>query len=167
MAAVRTPSGLLVHVLIHHFKSQSGGGDEKRRRQAVEVRRIVDDLVSQGQHVIVLGDLNEGPAVSDVPAPNLVPLYDNNSSLVDCFTQPAFQVGNRVGTFDSCGIRNRFDYIFFSQSHAPHFQGGAVFRKGLWGSRVTRPTAWETYPEITRSSQQASDHALLYIDLDI
>jgi len=165
--AVRTPSGLLVHVLINHFKSQSGGGDEKRRRQSLEVRRIVDGLVSQGQHVIVLGDLNEGPAVSDVPAPNLVPLYENNSPLVDCYTQPAFQVGNRDGTFDSCGLRNRFDYIFFSRSLSPALNGGEVFRKGLWGSRKTRPTTWETYPEITRSSQQASDHALLYIDLDI
>jgi hypothetical protein len=44
---------------------------------------------------------------------------------------------------------------------------GALFRKGLWGGRLTRPTAWETYPEITRSVEQASDHALVYVELDV
>ena len=58
---VRTPNGTTVHVLVNHFKSQSGGGGEKRRRQAAAVRRIVDGLVQQGEHVVVLGDLNEGP----------------------------------------------------------------------------------------------------------
>ena len=41
------------------------------------------------------------------------------------------------------------------------------FRAGLWGDRVTRPTAWETYPEMTRSVEQASDHSAVFIELDI
>jgi Endonuclease/Exonuclease/phosphatase family len=57
---IHTPGGTVLHVLINHFKSQSGGGTGKRRRQAREVRRIADGLVAAGQHVIVLGDLNEG-----------------------------------------------------------------------------------------------------------
>ena len=43
-----------------HFKSQSGGGGPKRKRRAAEVRQIVNRLVGEGKHVIVLGDLNEG-----------------------------------------------------------------------------------------------------------
>ena len=58
---IKTPSGTNVYVLVNHFKSQSGGGGTKRKRQAAEVRRIVDRLVSLGEHVVVLGDLNEGP----------------------------------------------------------------------------------------------------------
>lgn len=81
---VRTPSGTVVHILVNHFKSQSGGGGSKRRRQAAEVRKIVDGLVAQGQHVIVLGDLNEGPATAGSQAENLRGLFDNNSSLIDC-----------------------------------------------------------------------------------
>jgi endonuclease/exonuclease/phosphatase family metal-dependent hydrolase len=164
---VHTPSGTVVHVLVNHFKSQSGGGGPKRRRQAAEVRRIVDGLVAQGQHVVVLGDLNEGPAAAGSQADNLRELFDNNSPLVDCYALPAFQVGNRPGTFDSCGLRNRFDYILISQSLQPNFTGGGVFRKGLWGSRMTRPTAWITYPDITESSEQASDHAAVFVDLNI
>jgi len=49
----------------------------------------------------------------------------------------------------------------------PSFTGGAVFRKGLWGDRVTRPTDWDTYPEMTNASEQASDHGSVFIDLNI
>jgi endonuclease/exonuclease/phosphatase family metal-dependent hydrolase len=164
---VRTPGGTVVHVLVNHFKSQSGGGGEKRKRQATEVRRIVNALVAQGQHVVVLGDLNEGPSGAGSQAANLSPLFDNNSPLVDCYSLANFQVGNRPGTFDSCGWANRLDYIFISRSLTPHFDKGVVFRKGLWGSRQTRPTNWATYPEIMKSSEQASDHAAVYIDLNI
>jgi endonuclease/exonuclease/phosphatase family metal-dependent hydrolase len=164
---IRTPGGALVHVLVNHFKSQSGGGGAKRKRQAVAVRAIADDLTQQGKHVVVLGDLNEGPAVVGGQAPNLMPLFDNNSPLKDCYSLPGFDVGNKPGTFDSCGLRNRLDYIFVSTSLQPSFTGGAVFRKGVWGDRVTRPTAWETYPEITQSVEQASDHSLVFVDLNV
>ena len=164
---IRTPGGAIIHVLVNHFKSQSGGGGAKRRRQAVAVRAIADDLVQQGKKVVVLGDLNEGPAAEGAQAHNLLPLFENNSPLKDCYSLPGFDVGDKPGTFDSCGLRNRLDYIFLSTSLQPSFTGGAVFRKGVWGDRVTRPTAWETYAEITKSVEQASDHSLVYVDLDV
>jgi hypothetical protein len=37
----------------------------------------------------------------------------------------------------------------------------------LSGTRETRPTARETYPEMQNGDQQASDHAAVFIDLDI
>jgi endonuclease/exonuclease/phosphatase family metal-dependent hydrolase len=164
---IRTPGGTTVHVLVNHFKSQSGGGGTKRQRQATAVRTIVDGLVAQGEHVIVLGDLNEGPAAVGSQAVNLAALFDNQSPLVDCYSLPGFDVGNRPGTYDSCGIRNRLDYILISQSLVPSFSGGGVFRNGLWGSRVTRPTNWITYPEMTNSSEQASDHAAVFVDINL
>jgi hypothetical protein len=142
---LQTPNGVVIHVLVNHFKSQSGGGGAKRKQQAKAVRQIVDDLVKAGAHVVVLGDLNEGPATAGSQAPNLASLFENNSPLIDCYSLPGFDLGNRPGTFDSCGLRNRLDYIFISQSLQPYYAGGRVFRKGLWGSRVTRPTHWETY----------------------
>jgi endonuclease/exonuclease/phosphatase family metal-dependent hydrolase len=164
---IRTPSGAVVHVLVNHFKSQSGGGGERRERQAIEVRKIVDGLVEAGKHVVVLGDLNEGPTVEGGHAVNLAALYDDDSPLVECYSLPGFDVGPRPGTFNSCGIRDRLDYIFISKSLEASFSGGTLFRKGLWGDRVTRPTLWETYPEMTGSVEQASDHSAAFIDLDI
>ena len=100
-------------------------------------------------------------------AANLSALYDNNSPLVEVYTLPGFNLGPRPGTFDSCGLRNRLDYIFISQSLVPAFNGGEILREGLWGTRVTRPTDWETYPEIEDGNQQASDHAAVAIDLNV
>jgi endonuclease/exonuclease/phosphatase family metal-dependent hydrolase len=164
---ISTPNGTVVHILVNHFKSQSGGGGDKRKRQAAEVRRIADDLIQQGEHVVVLGDLNEGPKAGQTQADNLVSLYDNDSALLDCYSLPGFAVGNRPGSFDSCGLSNRLDYIFISKSLEISFNGGGLFRKGLWGGRVTRPTKWDTYPEMTASVEQASDHSAAFIDLDI
>jgi endonuclease/exonuclease/phosphatase family metal-dependent hydrolase len=164
---IGTPGGTIVHVLVNHFKSQSGGGGSQRQRQAAAVRKIVDGLVQKGEHVIVLGDLNEGPPSGGTQATNLADLYNNNSSLVDCYSLPGFDVGNRLGSFDSCGLGDRLDYIFISKSLQPAFRGGGLFRKGLWGSRKTRPTDWDTYPEMTKSVEQATDHAAAFIELDI
>jgi endonuclease/exonuclease/phosphatase family metal-dependent hydrolase len=62
-----------VFVLVNHFKSQSGGGGDRRLRQAREVRRIADGLIAAGSHVVVLGDLNEGPKTEGSQAANLSP----------------------------------------------------------------------------------------------
>jgi hypothetical protein len=56
----------------------------------------------------------------------------------------------KEGTYDSCGLSNRLDYILISQSLRPDSSSGKIFRKGLWGSRVSRATAWETYLEMTK-----------------
>jgi endonuclease/exonuclease/phosphatase family metal-dependent hydrolase len=165
--AVSTPSGTVVHVLVNHFKSQSGGGGELRLRQATAVRGFVDDLVAAGEHVVVLGDLNEGSPSEDQPPANLAPLFDPDGPLVSCFDLDGFDVGSRLGTYDSCGIRNRLDYILLSHDLVPSFTGGQVFRRGLWGSRKTRPTAWETYDDMTAGEHQASDHAALVVELDL
>jgi hypothetical protein len=47
------------------------------------------------------------------------------------------------------------------------FVSGQVFRTGLWGSRTTRPDKWDTYPEMTTSVHQASDHAAIVVHLDL
>ncbi|HEY6740573.1 MAG TPA: endonuclease/exonuclease/phosphatase family protein, partial [Actinopolymorphaceae bacterium] len=154
---VVTPSGETMHLLVNHFKSQSGGGGEKRRRQAAEVRRITDELVGDGRHVIVLGDLNEGPSSEGRPAENLASLFAPDGPLDSCYDLDSFDVGPRPGTFDSCGIRNRLDYILLSRSLRSSFVRGEVFRKGLWGTRKTPPDAWTIYPEMKKSVHQASD----------
>lgn len=164
---VHTPSGQVLHVLVNHFKSQSGGGGDKRRRQAEEVRRLVDELVGRGQHVVVLGDLNEGQPDELQPPPNLTALFAPDAPLTSCYELPGFDPGPRPGTFDSCGIRNRLDYILISDSLRPAVTGGTVHRHGLWGSRQTRPTAWPTYPEMTGAAHQASDHAAIVLHLDL
>ncbi len=165
--AVGTPSGAVLRVLVNHFKSQSGGGGSQRKRQATKVRGIVEELVNDGDRVLVLGDLNEGQPALDQPPPNLATLFDPNGPLVSCYQLPGFEVGARPGTFAPCALGDRLDYILLSHSLVPGFRNGEVFRKGVWGDRKTRPTDWETYPEMTESVHQASDHSAVVIDLDV
>jgi endonuclease/exonuclease/phosphatase family metal-dependent hydrolase len=153
---------------LNHFKSQSGGGDDKRRRQAEGVRKIVDDLITAGEtNIIVMGDLNEGPKVEGQTAINLTALYDQNSPLVDVYSLPAFAVGKRPGSFENCTIRNRFDYIFVSQALAGVVTGGGIERHGLWGTTKNPPKDWEIYGDIGRAEDQASDHAAIFVDINI
>jgi endonuclease/exonuclease/phosphatase family metal-dependent hydrolase len=163
---VETPDGVTIHLLLNHFKSQSGGGGPKRKLQSENVREIVTELIAAGEHCVVMGDLNEGPKAGQTVAVNLAPLF-TTPNLVDCYSIPGFEFGNKQGTYDSCGLSNRLDYILISQSLRPDFASGKIFRKGLWGSRVTRPDAWDTYPEMENSHQQASDHGAVVIELDV
>jgi endonuclease/exonuclease/phosphatase family metal-dependent hydrolase len=108
-----------VWVLVNHFKSQSGGGGAKRARQAQGVRTIVEDLVAAGErHIVVMGDLNEGPTALGQPAANLATLLDSNGPLVEVYALPTFDEGPRPGTFQSCGIRNRLDGAVASDQFA-------------------------------------------------
>ena len=131
------------------------------------MRKIADELVAAGQYVIVMGDLNEGPPNKNIHVANFAPLYEDGTPLIDCYHLAGFDTGPRMGTFNSCGIHNRLDYIFISRNLDTSFRSGGVFRKGLWGSRKTRPDRWTTYAEMTCSAEQASDHAAVFIDLDL
>jgi endonuclease/exonuclease/phosphatase family metal-dependent hydrolase len=166
----RLPSGGTVRVLLNHFKSKSGGGGPKRFRQAQGVRRIVDQLVAAGErNIIVMGDLNEGPTVPGQPATNLRSLYGPNSPLVEVYSLPVFDPGPKPGTFQSCSITDRLDYIFVSRDLVPLVTSGGIERHGLWGrpTNVNPPRAWEIYPDIDGPEHAASDHGAVFVDINI
>jgi endonuclease/exonuclease/phosphatase family metal-dependent hydrolase len=170
MFRCRAPSGAIVWVLANHFKSQIGGGGPKRARQAQEVRRLVDDLVAAGEpNIVVMGDLNEGPpALGQLPV-NLTPLFDPAGPLVDAYTLQTFVTGPRPGTFQNGNIHNRLDYILVSRSLAQQVTHGGIERHGLWGTptNVNPPHDYAIYPEITASKHSASDHAAIFVDVNI
>jgi endonuclease/exonuclease/phosphatase family metal-dependent hydrolase len=167
----RLPSGAIVWVLLNHFKSQSaGGGGPKRLRQAQGVRDVVDGLIAEGAtNVIVMGDLNAGPTALGQTTADLTPLFGQNSPLVDAYSLPTFNAGPRPGSFQSCSIRNRFDYIFVSQPLAGLVTAGGIERQGLWGTSTNKnpPQDWTVYPEVTSVHESASDHAAIFVDLNI
>ncbi|GAA3292989.1 endonuclease/exonuclease/phosphatase family protein [Dactylosporangium vinaceum] len=179
---LRLPGGQDLYLLLNHLKSQSfasGDPDPLRTRQSTEVRAIYDRLRAQGaQYVAVLGDFNKGPDRTDPKRhPTLEALLGAGSPLVSCFDLDAFGElfdpkdadRERPGTFQSCTISNRLDYILLSPELAAKVTGGGVFRKGLWGSPAnkTPPKLWSVYPEITAAKHAASDHAAVWVDLDL
>lgn len=179
---LRLPGGAEVFVLLNHLKSQSfagGNPDRLRRMQAKRVREIYDGLRAEGAELIaVLGDLNKGPDKAN-PAhhPTLEALLDPGTPLVNAYGLAAFSqlfgdkdtARERPGSFQSCTLQNRLDYILLSPELAEKVTDGGVFRKGLWGppKNKTKPKLWTVYPEISASRHAASDHAAVWVDLDL
>jgi endonuclease/exonuclease/phosphatase family metal-dependent hydrolase len=143
------------------------------------VRDIYRGLRAEGaRHVAVLGDLNKGPD-PDHPGghPTLEPLFDPATGLVDAYGLPAFSQlhdprdpdRERPGSFRSCTLRNRLDYTLLSPELAEKVTDGGVFRRGLWGppANVRPPRLWSVHSEITAARHAASDHAAVWVDLDL
>ncbi len=179
---LRLPGGEELYLLLNHLKSQSfqgGDPDPLRARQSAAVRDIYLALRAEGARLVaVLGDLNKGPDPDDPTRhPTLEPLFDPATGLVDAYSLPAFsglhdpmdENRERPGTFQSCSLRNRLDYILLSPELAATVTDGGVFRKGLWGPprNVNPPRLWSVYPEITAAQHAASDHAAVWVDLDL
>lgn len=159
-------------VIVNHLKSQSRTGDEPpddlRTRQSTRLAAIYRRLRRDGATFIAMvGDFNRGPD-SDGGHPSLEALFRPALGLVDAFSLPQFDPGPRPGTWQSCGLRDRLDYIFLSPELAARVTRGGVFRRGLWGRSTNQnpPIDWEIYPEITESVHAASDHAAVWVDLD-
>ncbi|MET7425284.1 endonuclease/exonuclease/phosphatase family protein [Dactylosporangium sp. NPDC005555] len=170
------PSGAELYMVLNHLKSQSftnGDPDPLRTRQATGVRAIYDRLRADGaSYVAVVGDFNKRPDHA-----SLRPLLGPDSPLVDAYSLPAFSQlydpldrdRERPGSFQSCTIGNRLDYILLSPELAARVTGGGVFRRGLWGtpSNVKRPRLWDAYPEITSARHAASDHGAVWVEVDL
>jgi endonuclease/exonuclease/phosphatase family metal-dependent hydrolase len=161
-----------LHVIVNHLKSQSATGDEPpddlRRRQSVRLAAIYRRLRRDGvRYIAVLGDFNRGPD-GNGGHPSLEVLFRPALGLVDAFGLSSFDPGPRPGTFQSCGLRDRLDYIFLSPELAARVTRGGLFRMGLWGRSTNKkpPDDWDIYPEITSSVHSASDHAAIWVDLD-
>ena len=80
-----------------------------------------------------------------------------------------FNPGPKPGTFQTCSISNRLDYIFVSKALVPQVVGGGIERHGLWGNptNVNPPKDWAIYPDIKAREHAASDHAAIFVDINI
>ncbi len=147
---LRLPSGPELFLLVNHLKSQSFAGgdpDPLRTRQSTEVRAIYDRLRAEGAELVaVLGDLNKGPDRDDPSHhPTLEAQLGPGSPLVDAYALDEFSQlfgdkdvqRERPGSFQSCTLQNRLDYILLSPELAATVTDGGVFRKGLWGRKNT------------------------------
>ena len=161
---ITTPSGKRLWVLVNHFKSKGFGvtsaSNAKRRAQATAVKEIYKRLKSDGEkHVVVLGDFNDTPA----SAP-LKPLIDD-TDLKDVSEHSEFNDGGYPGTFGGATKNNKIDYILVSPDLFSKVKDGGIFRKGAWPG--VRPKKWDTFPELKKPIQAASDHQAIWADIDI
>src|SRR5215813_8808302 len=162
---INVPSGQTLLVLVNHLKSKGFGtpavSNARRRLQAEQVRKIYDARRQSGvTHIAVIGDFNDTPD----SAP-LAPLLADDSDLRDVSVHQNFESDGRPGTFGNGTKSEKIDYILLSPDLFARVQRAHVFRKGVWGG--VNGTLFEHYPEMTKAIHAASDHAALFVDLDI
>lgn len=160
---IKTPSNRKLHVLVNHFKSKGFGSfkesDEKRRRQAARVKEIYDHLLQTSDLIAVLGDLNDSP-----DSKPLAPLIAD-TNLKDVSEHPSFDDGGRPGTYRNGTASQKIDYVLLSPALFAAVERGGIFRDGVWGGK--NGTLFPHFPEITKESEAASDHAAIWAEIDI
>lgn len=158
------PSGETLWLLVNHFKSKGYGSTAsstaRRRAQAARAREIFDHRRAQGAaYVALVGDLNDTP---DSTA--LEPLFQDGV-LRDVSRHPAFVSDGRPGTWQNGTKANKLDYIILSPALEAKVTRAGVERRGVWGGK--HGTLFPHIPEITKEIEAASDHAAIWVDLDI
>ena len=171
--AVTTPTGELIWLLPNHFKSKFGGNDPasiaKRKAQATRTAEIYQRLRDSGQdNIVVLGDLNDTP-----DSEPLQPLLAD-TDLQDISVHPEFEAGefnvpinntNRgIGTFGLGNDSDKIDYLLLSPALFDRVTAAGIFRKGAWPG--SRPPRWEVYNELTKKIHVASDHHVIWAEID-
>lgn len=159
-----TPGGAGLLVLVNHFKSKGYGGqassDARRRAQAERVAAIYRARRDTGcERIAVVGDLNDTPEAAP-----LAPLVAG-TDLRDASAHPTFDDGGYPGSFGSGGAKGKIDYLLLSPALFGRVTGGGYWRRGLWPG--VRPPRWPVYPTLTREVEAASDHAAMWVDLQI
>jgi endonuclease/exonuclease/phosphatase family metal-dependent hydrolase len=152
-------------ILVSHLKSKGYGSaaanDARRKKQAQRTRQIYDELRAAGKKwVAIIGDMNDTPD-SDPLSPLLA-----EGAVKDIFTLSQFNdPDKRPGTHGNCTKAGKLDYILLSPDLQSKVQAAGVFRKGMWGGK--NGDLWDHYPEVAAAVDAASDHAAIWVDLEI
>ncbi len=165
---VRSPKKNDILVMVNHFKSQGYGAkdenDKLRKRQAAAVAAIYNARKTDFPYVAIVGDFNDAPG-----SPALQPLLDGNLGLRDVMSHarykakkdPTFKPKPKpLGTFGSGATK--FDYILLSPALWSKVRNVGVERRGIWA-----PRTFPHFPEVTGPENAASDHAAVWVDLDV
>ncbi len=158
-----TPNGNSLLLLVNHLKSKGFGqqvdSNKKRERQARRIAALYNQLKNQQPNIIVLGDFNDTPD----SAP-LKPLLQD-TDLEDVSKHAKFKSDGRPGTFKNGAKSDKLDYILLSPALRARVTDAGVFRKGVWGG--INGTLFEHFSTMTREVHAASDHAALFVDLNL
>jgi len=87
------------------------------------------------------------------------------SPLRDVSSHPAYDDGGWPGTHGNCGPSAKLDHLLLSPALYACVTAAGVERRGMWGG--VNGTLWPHFDEVTRADEAASDHAALWVDLDL
>ncbi len=171
--AVTTPSGELIWVIPNHFKSKFGGNDAasiaKRKAQATRVAEIYKRLRGDDHdNIVILGDLNDTPDSGPLQ-PLLAQTDLRDVSEHDLFDTGEFKgregtEERGIGTFGLGNDADKIDYLLLSPALFERVTAAGLFRKGAWPG--SRPPRWTVYEELKEKVHIASDHHVIWAEID-
>lgn len=151
-------------LMVSHLKSKGFGkastSNARREEQAKRIAEIYAERRKEGwENIVIAGDFNDTPDSGP-----LSPLLQK-TDLKDASQLQGWAWGEREGTYGS-GEKDKIDYLLLSPALQPRVKAGGVNRKGLWhGPRTQNP--WEMLPTLTKEVEAASDHAAVWVELDL
>lgn len=151
-------------LMVSHLKSKGFGkastSNARREDQARRIAEIYGERRKEGwENVVIAGDFNDTPDSGP-----LAPLL-RETDLKDASQLEGWAWGEREGTYGS-GKKEKIDYLLLSPALQGKVRAGGVNRKGLWrGPRTQDP--WEMLPTLTKEVEAASDHAAVWVELEL
>jgi endonuclease/exonuclease/phosphatase family metal-dependent hydrolase len=165
-AELLLPNGESLYILQNHFKSRLGrpqDSERKRMAQATRVREIVQERYDLSSHyVAVMGDFNDTP---DSPALQPLLTMPGLRSVQDIAGIPE---GERwTYYYNKEKARNEIDYILISDALARKMISAGADKGGIAGISALTDGAVTGLPGITTWRNAASDHAAVWVELDL
>jgi endonuclease/exonuclease/phosphatase family metal-dependent hydrolase len=163
---IDVPGRRTLWVLVNHFKSRGYGrqsdNDAKRLRQAERVSEILKRFNLARDWVVVAGDLNELPKSA-----SLAPLL-HRAGLRNTFDALPAGADRWTHRGDAIPSKNdQIDYLLVSAALWPRLQQVGIERRGIWSKTKKTREKYPPLPSVTGDTSSASDHALVWAELDL
>lgn len=158
------PGGRTLWVLVNHFKSQGYGkkadNDKRRRAQADKVRDYLQRFNLGTDLVVVAGDFNDS-----ADNPPLHPLQNllATPKLRDALESPKFGAAPRW-TYGHG--KQQLDYLLVSRALFDRITNVGIERRGLF-SKTNFGGLFPHFPTVSDEVTQASDHALVWAEIQL
>ncbi len=154
---ISLPAGERLIVIPNHLKSKRNGNNQtsqdRRQAQAKGAHVIAVAALTRSPFVLLGGDMNDMP---DSLA--LSSLFTDGFE--DVMAHPDYPE-DRPGTYQTGLAGNKLDYLIMSQQLQAKLQTTGIERRGSY-----HPNTWEPFDTVTKASEEASDHHLLWADFD-
>ncbi|MGZ9274747.1 MAG: endonuclease/exonuclease/phosphatase family protein [Nitrospira sp.] len=154
---IMLPSGERLVLIPNHLKSKRNGDDQatqrRREEQAKRAHDIAANALTRSPFVLLGGDLNDIP--SSQP---LKPLFTDGFE--DVQNHPNYP-SDRSGTYDTGLASHKLDYLIMSAQLRTRLQDTGIERRGSY-----HPRTWEPFDTVTKTSEEASDHHLVWADFN-
>jgi endonuclease/exonuclease/phosphatase family metal-dependent hydrolase len=155
------PGGERIVILPNHLKSKRNGDDQasqdKRKAQAERAHNIALLALNRTPFVLLAGDFNDTP---DSLA--LTSLF--NDGFVDINDHPDYPgvPTDRPGTYGTALANNKIDYLLMSPALRGKLITTGIERRGSY-----HPSLWPHFDTVTKASEEASDHQLIWANFDL